>query len=190
MPGSQLRVDNVMLNPTRAGFYETLREMGADISLVNERHEAGERVADIIARHSSLEAVRVPASRVPSMIDEYPILAVLTAFAHGESRMEGLGELRVKESDRLASVQAGLAANGVEAIIEGDDLIVRGRGGVEGGGVVRTHMDHRLAMSFLVMGMASRQPVTVDDGSMIETSFPGFIPLMKGLGARFEEPVS
>jgi 3-phosphoshikimate 1-carboxyvinyltransferase len=183
-PGSQVTIDGVMTNPLRSGLLTTLQEMGADITLENRREEGGEEVADVVARYSTLHGVDVPAERAPSMIDEYPVLAVAAAFAKGETRMRGLSELRVKESDRLAAIAAGLVANGVECAIIGDDLIVRG-GPVRGGGVVETHLDHRIAMSFLVMGLASANKVTVDDETMIATSFPDFKRLMQGLGARF-----
>jgi len=160
--------------------------MGADITELDRRFEGGEDVADLRIRHSALKGVEVPAERAPSMIDEYPVLAVAAAFASGTTRMNGLDELRVKESDRLAAVAAGLAANGVAYAIEGSDLLVEGRGGlVPGNGVVVTHMDHRIAMAFLIMGLASEQPVSVDDTSFIATSFPTFVPMMEKLGARF-----
>jgi len=184
VPGSDIVVEGVMTNPLRCGLLTTLQEMGADITLDNRREEGGEEVADVRARFSSLTGVDVPAERAPSMIDEYPILAVAASFARGETRMRGLSELRVKESDRLAAIAAGLRANGVDCEIVGDDLIVRG-GAVNGGGMVETHLDHRIAMSFLVMGLASENKVTVDDETMIATSFPSFRPLMEGLGARF-----
>ena len=158
--------------------------MGADITITHRRIEGGEEVGDLRVRASQLKGVDVPAERAPSMIDEYPILAVAAAFAQGETRMRGLSELRVKESDRLQAVADGLAANGVAHRIEGDDLIVTG-GAVPGGGTVKTHLDHRIAMSFLVMGLASEKPVTVDDETMIATSFPQFRPLMAALGAAF-----
>ena len=183
-PGSRVTIDGVMTNPLRSGLLTTLQEMGADIVLENRREEGGEEVADVVARYSSLRAVDVPAERAPSMIDEYPVLAVAAAFATGETRMRGLSELRVKESDRLAAIAAGLVANGVDCAIVDDDLIVRG-GSVRGGGLVETHLDHRIAMSFLVMGLASASKVTVDDETMIATSFPDFKRLMQGLGARF-----
>lgn len=186
VPGSDVTIRNVLVNPTRTGFYETLREMGADIAYENEREECGEPVADLRVRHAPLSGVTVPASRAPSMIDEYPVLSVVAAFAAGETRMEGLAELRVKESDRLASTAAGLAACGVEHEIEGDSLTVRGDGGAPGGATVITHMDHRIAMAFLVMGLASDQAVAIDDASMIATSFTGFAGLMTGLGAVIE----
>lgn len=188
-PDSEVTVTGLTVNPTRAGLFATLREMGADIVLLNAREEGGEPVADIRARAGRLRAVEVPAARAPSMIDEYPVLAVAAAFAEGTSVMRGLAELRVKESDRLEAVRAGLLANGVMARIDGDDLIVTGGAGrVAGGGRVETHMDHRIAMAFLVMGLAAAAPVTVDDTAMITTSFPGFEPLMRGLGARFAAP--
>ncbi|GLI93854.1 3-phosphoshikimate 1-carboxyvinyltransferase [Methylocystis echinoides] len=183
-PGSDIVIEGVMTNPLRSGLLTTLQEMGADITLENRRDEGGEDVADVRARFSTLAGVDVPAERAPSMIDEYPILAVAAAFARGETRMRGLSELRVKESDRLAAIAAGLTANGVDCDIVGDDLIVRG-GQVKGGGAVETHLDHRIAMSFLVMGLAAQNKVTVDDETMIATSFPTFRPLMEGLGARF-----
>jgi len=186
-PGSEVVVEGVMTNPLRTGLLTTLTEMGAALSLENPRDEGGEQVADIRARYAgSLTGVDVPAARAPAMIDEYPILAVAAAFAKGETRMRGLAELRVKESDRLAAIAAGLRANGVDCAIEGDDLIVSGGDGkVAGGGLVETHLDHRIAMSFLVMGLAAEQPVAVDDETMIATSFPSFRALMEGLGARF-----
>jgi 3-phosphoshikimate 1-carboxyvinyltransferase len=184
---SDVVIEGVMMNPLRIGFVTTLREMGADIEILETREEGGEQVADLRVRHSALKGVAVPADRAPSMIDEYIILAVVAAFADGVTRMNGLQELRVKESDRLAATAAGLLANGVAATVEGDDLIVEGGAGAcPGGGLVATHLDHRLAMSFLVMGLASRQPVTVDDETMIATSFPTFKPLMAQLGADFD----
>ncbi len=183
-PGSDLVIENVLLNPTRTGFFETLRDMGADIEILRQHDEAGEPVGDLHIQSSDLKGVRVPPERAPSMIDEYPMLAALAAFANGETRMEGLAELKVKESDRLAATAAGLAACGVEARVEGDDLIVSGRGTVQGGGLVETQMDHRIAMAFLTLGLGAEEPVTVDDIGMIATSFPAFVPLMSGLGAQ------
>jgi 3-phosphoshikimate 1-carboxyvinyltransferase len=183
-PGSDILVEDVMMNPLRIGLIETLREMGARIEVEAEGHEGGEPVASLRVRHSELKGVTVPAARAPSMIDEYPVLAVAAAYAAGVTRMEGLHELRVKESDRLAAVAAGLAAAGVEAAIEGDDLIVTGGNGrVAGGGVALTHLDHRIAMSFLILGMASEKPMGIDDAETIATSFPAFRNLMNGLGA-------
>lgn len=187
VPGSDITVEGVLANPTRTGFYTTLQEMGGDVTFLNPREEGGEPVADIRARFSELNGVTVPADRAPSMIDEYPMLAVVSAFARGTTRMDGLAELKVKESDRLAATAAGLAANGVGAEVDGDTLTVHGAGRVPGGGLVATHLDHRMAMSFLVMGLASEKPVTVDDTAMIATSFPEFRSLMEQLGARFGE---
>jgi 3-phosphoshikimate 1-carboxyvinyltransferase len=186
VPGSDVTVAGVLVNPTRIGLYITLQEMGADLEILDVREEGGEPVADIRARFSTLKGVRVPAERAPSMIDEYPVLAVVAAFADGTTRMEGLAELKVKESDRLAATAAGLAANGVRAEIDGDTLTVHGTAAVAGGGLVATHLDHRMAMAFLVMGLASAAPVSVDDTAMIATSFPEFRSLMETLGARFE----
>ena len=188
VPGSEVAIDGVLVNPTRTGFYTTLKEMGADIVFRNEREEGGEPVADILVRYSRLEGVRVPPERAPSMIDEYPVLACLAAFAEGETRMEGLAELKVKESDRLAATAAGLAGNGVTAKVEGDTLIVGGGRGVRGGGVVATHLDHRIAMAFLTLGLGAERPVTVDDADTIATSFPEFRTLMERLGATFTVP--
>jgi 3-phosphoshikimate 1-carboxyvinyltransferase len=186
VPGSDVTVEGILFNPTRTGFYTTLREMGADLTLLNMREEGGEPIADVRARGSKLKGVRVPPERAPSMIDEYPVLAAMAGFADGVTRMEGLAELKVKESDRLAATAAGLTANGVEATVDGDTLIVKGAGKVAGGGTVATHLDHRIAMAFLTMGLASDRPVTVDDTRMIATSFPEFLGLMQHLGARYE----
>jgi 3-phosphoshikimate 1-carboxyvinyltransferase len=183
VPGSELILADVMTNPLRTGLITTLREMGADIETLDLRSDVGEEMADIRVRASALRGVEVPAGRAPSMIDEYPVLAVAASFAEGTTVMRGLKELRVKESDRLAAVADGLRANGVEFEIDGDDLIVHGRGRAPGGGTVVTHMDHRIAMAFVVMGLASEQPVKVDDVSFIATSFPGFVAMMRGLGA-------
>jgi len=184
VPGSDIVVEGVMMNPLRTGLLETLGEMGAHIEALDRRVEGGEEVADLRVRHGTLRGVDVPAARAPSMIDEYPILAVAAAFASETTRMRGLSELRVKESDRLAAVAAGLSAAGVDCLIEGDDLIVEG-GRPRGGGLVSTEMDHRIAMSFLVMGLASREPMAIDDAAMIATSFPEFRPTMERLGAQF-----
>jgi 3-phosphoshikimate 1-carboxyvinyltransferase len=183
VPGSDVLIEGVMDNPLRTGLVTTLLEMGANIEFLNRRTEGGESVTDLRVTGSVLRGIDVPADRAPSMIDEFPVLAVAAAFAQGTTRMRGLSELRVKESDRLAAVHAGLIANGVDAEIEGDDLIVHG-GPVRGGGEVATHLDHRIAMSFLVMGLAAEKPVSVDDGAMIATSFPTFVPLMAALGAE------
>jgi 3-phosphoshikimate 1-carboxyvinyltransferase len=182
-PGSEVILEGVMLNPLRTGLLTTLAEMGASIAYLERRTEGGEEVADILVRSSALRGVEVPAARAPSMIDEYPVLAVAAAFAEGTTVMRGLKELRVKESDRLAATAALLRVNGAEVDIEGDDLIVQGRGRAAGGGLVITHMDHRIAMSALVMGLASEKPVKIDDGAFIATSFPGFVELMSSLGA-------
>lgn len=184
VPGSEVILDGVMLSPLRTGLFTTLREMGAKIAEENKRDDGGEEVADLRVSYSTLKGVEVPAARAPSMIDEYLILAVAAAFAEGTTRMRGLKELRVKESDRLEATAAMLRVNGVKAEIEDDDLIVHGGGGVTGGGTVNTHMDHRIAMSALMMGLASKEPVRIDDSAFIATSFPGFVDLMKGLGAN------
>ena len=183
---SEVTVENMLLNETRTGLIVTLQEMGADISIFNERVSGGEPVGDVTARSSKLSGIVVPAARAPSMIDEYPVLAVAAAFADGVTKMQGLHELRVKESDRLAAVAAGLHANGV-AHATGDDWLEVTGGKVAGGGTIVTHLDHRIAMAFLVMGLASDEPVTVDDGNVMATSFPGFREFMEGLGARFED---
>jgi 3-phosphoshikimate 1-carboxyvinyltransferase len=183
VPGSEVILTDVMTNPLRTGLIVTLREMGAHIEALDLRSDGGEEMADLRVRASALRGVEVPAARAPSMIDEYPVLAVAASFAQGTTVMRGLKELRVKESDRLSAVADGLAANGVEVEIEGDDLIVHGKGLLAGGGTVATHMDHRIAMAFLVMGLASEKPVRVDDAAIIATSFPGFSSLMRGLGA-------
>jgi len=185
-PGSAIALPGLGLNPLRAGLFDTLREMGARIAVENAREESGEPVGDLRVASSALEGVEVPADRAPAMIDEYPILAVAAACARGTTVMRGLGELRVKESDRLAAVASGLATCGV-AVEEGpDSLTVRGTGAAPpGGATVACQLDHRIAMSFLVLGLASERPVTVDDDRPIETSFPGFAAAMAGLGARF-----
>ena len=180
---SDIILEAVMTNPLRTGLYATLREMGANIEVLETRGDGGEEVADLRVRNSALKGVDVPAERAPSMIDEYPILAVAASFAEGTTRMRGLQELRVKESDRLAATAGMLRAVGVEVAIEGDDLIVQGKGRPAGGGEVATYMDHRIAMSALVMGLASENPVRIDDAAFIATSFPGFIEVMRSLGA-------
>lgn len=183
VPGSELVLEAVMTNPLRTGLFTTLREMGAQIETLQTRDDGGEEVADLRVVTSQLKGVDVPAERAPAMIDEYVVLGVAAAFAEGITRMRGLKELRVKESDRLEATADMLRVNGVNVAIEGDDLIVHGKGKVAGGGEVKTHMDHRIAMSALVMGLASEQPVRVDDSAFIATSFPGFIELMRSLGA-------
>jgi len=186
VPGSEISLPAILLNPRRAGLIETLLEMGADVRIQNRRTSGGEEIGDLVVRHSRLKGVVVPAARAPSMIDEYPILAVAAAFAHGKTLMLGLEELRVKESDRLAAILAGLHANGVSAHESENNLTVEGASKVPGGGLVETHMDHRIAMSFLTLGMASEKSVTVDDAAMIATSFPEYPDLMAGLGADME----
>ncbi len=184
VPGSELRLPDVGTNPLRFGLFETLREMGADVTLENARIEAGEPVADLVVRHGRLKGIDVPPERAPSMIDEYPILAVAAAFAEGTTRMHGLGELRVKESDRFTVMLHGLAACGVRVEAEGDTMIVHGGANPRGGARIAVELDHRIAMSFLVLGMATAEPVAVDDIEAVATSFPGFVDLMNGLGAR------
>jgi 3-phosphoshikimate 1-carboxyvinyltransferase len=184
-PGSDVLVENVGVNPLRAGLYTTLKEMGASLAFENEREVGGEPVADLHVRGGALKGVEVPPERAPTMIDEYPILAVAAACAEGTTRMLGLAELRAKESDRLSSVAAGLAVNGVRHEMGADFLMVQGDGRPPvGGGLVRTHLDHRIAMAFLVLGLVARDAVAVDDGAPIDTSFPGFAALMNGLGAK------
>ena len=187
VPGSEVTIGNVGLNPTRAGLIASLREMGADITLQNQRTEGGEPVADLQVRASPLTGADIPPERAPTMIDEYPILAVAASCAKGRTIMRGLAELRVKESDRLTAIATGLAACGVRITVEGDDLIVDGSGNFPAGGArIATQLDHRIAMAFLVMGLAANQPVAIDDSRPIATSFPDFVPLMARLGAGFE----
>ncbi len=188
-PGSDVLVPGIGLNPTRAGLFTTLREMGADLTYENEREEGGEPVADLRARYSpDMKGVTVPADRAASMIDEYPVLSVVAANATGTTMMGGVKELRVKESDRIDAMARGLRANGV-TVEEGEDwwsVEGLGAGNVPGGGTCESFLDHRIAMSFMVMGLAAQAPVSVDDGSPIATSFPIFEPLMAGLGAKLE----
>ena len=190
-PGSEITVQGMLLNPLRIGLLDTLGEMGADLSVTNIRDEGGETVADITARHSALKGVEVPPERAPSMIDEYPILGIAAAFASGRTVMRGIGEMRVKESDRIALMAAGLTACGVGVEEEAEALTVVGaKGGnhlVAGGAAVTTHGDHRIAMSHLILGLAADAPVSVDEPGMIATSFPGFVDLMCGLGAEISE---
>lgn len=187
-PGSEVTVEGVMLNVLRTGLFDTLREMGADLTITNRRDASGEEVGDITARHSALKGVVVPPGRAPSMIDEYPILAVAAAFANGETVMRGVGEMRVKESDRIALMANGLKACGVEVEEEPEGFIVRGTGEAPlGGGTITTHGDHRIAMSHLVLGLAAREAVSVDEPGMIATSFPTFASLMRGLGGDIAE---
>ncbi|MGR3780330.1 MAG: 3-phosphoshikimate 1-carboxyvinyltransferase, partial [Albimonas sp.] len=187
--GSEVRLPGIAMNPTRTGLIATLQEMGADLALEQTREEGGEPSADVVARFSTLRGVEVPPERAPSMIDEYPVLAVLAAFAEGKTVMRGIGELRVKESDRIDAVARGLEACGVTVEETEDSLTVHGMGpgGMPGGGTVATHLDHRIAMSFLVGGLAAKRPVSVDDGGPIATSFPDFRPLMARLGAEIGE---
>ena len=182
VPGSQVTVEGVMLNPLRTGLFETWREMGADLTITNRRTAGGEEVGDVTARHSRLKGVVVPPERAASMIDEYPVLAAVAAFAAGPTVMRGIGEMRVKESDRIALMAAGLQACGVAVEEEPEGFTVTG-GPVRGGATVVTHGDHRIAMSHLILGLAAAEPVTVDEPAMIATSFPGFVELMRGLGA-------
>lgn len=185
-PDSEITINNVCMNPHRIGLYTTLMEMGADITIANERTQAGDKVADITARSSKLKGIKVPALRAPSMIDEYPILAVAASVAEGVTVMEGLAELKVKESNRLQAIFDGLVANGVKCEIGDESIVVYG-GKVQGGAMVKTHMDHRIGMSFLVMGLVAQNPISVDDGSMINTSFPAFAELMNRVGANIKE---
>jgi 3-phosphoshikimate 1-carboxyvinyltransferase len=184
VPGSDVFLPDVMTNPLRTGLIATLREMGGAIETEELRQDGGEAMAGLRVRASSLRGVEVPPERAPAMIDEYPVLAVAASFAEGTTTMRGLKELRVKESDRLAATAAMLRANGIAAEISGDDLFVHGQGRPPGGGLVMTHMDHRIAMAALVLGLATEKPVTVDDAGFIATSFPGFAELMRGLGGE------
>jgi 3-phosphoshikimate 1-carboxyvinyltransferase len=186
-PGSEVTVEGMLLNPLRIGLLETLGDMGADLAVTNVRDEGGETVADVTARYSQLEGVETPPERAPSMIDEYPILAVAAAFARGRTVMRGVGELRVKESDRIALMAAGLKACGVEVEEGPDHMTVAGAASVRGGARVVTHGDHRIAMSHLILGQAAGEPVSVDEPGMIATSFPGFVELMRGLGGAISE---
>jgi 3-phosphoshikimate 1-carboxyvinyltransferase len=185
--GSEVTVENVMLNPTRIGLIETLLEMGGDITIDNRRNVGGEEVGDLLVKASELKGVDVPPERAPSMIDEYQVLAMAAAFADGQTTMNGIGELRVKESDRVAATAAGLKANGVEVAEEPNSLVVTGMAKVPGGGQVETRLDHRTAMSFLVLGLAAENPVDVDDAGPIATSFPGFRTSLTDLGAHFDD---
>ncbi|VAV86992.1 3-phosphoshikimate 1-carboxyvinyltransferase [hydrothermal vent metagenome] len=184
---SQVTILNVLLNPTRIGLIDSLREMGGSISIENRRESGGEQIGDIVVSSSQLSGITVPAGRAPSMIDEYPVLAVAATFASGTTRMEGIGELRVKESDRLEFVADGLEKNGVNVRSGSDWLEVDGSATVKGGGFVATGLDHRIAMSFLVLGLATENPVTIDDGNIIATSFPVFEDLMRDIGCKIKE---
>ncbi|MCX2724349.1 3-phosphoshikimate 1-carboxyvinyltransferase [Roseibium salinum] len=190
VPGSDVVIENVLLNEHRTGLITTLIEMGGDIEILNRRQAGGEEVGDLRVRASRLKGITVPAERAPSMIDEYPVLSVAAAFAEGDTFMPGLEELRVKESDRLAAVARGLEANGIPCVETEDTLTVTGGANNIGGGTVTTHLDHRIAMSFLVLGMAAHKPVTVDDGAVIATSFPSFTALFEGLGAKLSANAS
>ena len=186
VPGSRITITNVGMNPTRAGLVKILQAMGADISVVQPRTVGGEPVADLHVRHSTLTGIEVPADSAPSMIDEYPILFVAAAFAQGRTVMRGLDELRVKESDRIAVMAAGLAACGVACTEHDDGLSIDGTGGdpVSGGAIVAASLDHRIAMSLAILGLHARRSVTVDDSRPIATSFPGFVAMMEALGTR------
>ena len=186
VPGSEVTIANVGINPTRAGLIGVLQAMGADITVARERIVGGEPVADLVVRHSPLTGIEVPPEVAPSMIDEFPILFVAAAFAQGRTVMRGLEELRVKESDRIAVMARGLAACGVTVAETADGLVVTGSGGdpVPGGIMVAAELDHRIAMSFAILGLHSRQPVAIDDARPIATSFPGFVAMMRGLGAE------
>ncbi len=193
VPGSEITITNVLVNPSRIGLYLSLREMGAKITFTNQREVSGEPVADLHVQASVLKGVSVPAERAPSMIDEYPILAIAAAYAEGATVLSGLAELRVKESNRLSAIAAGLQACGVRVEEGTDSLTVHGRGGegpasvaIPGGAQILSHHDHRLAMSFLVMGLAAKDPITVDGADMIATSFPGFVDTMTALGANIQ----
>ena len=189
VPGSEIILEDVGLNPLRAGFFATIDEMGAGTDVLDHSVIGGERTGMLRIRHAALRGISPPGERAAAMIDEYPILAALAAFADGDTVLSGAAELRVKESDRIALTVAGLRACGVDADERPDGLIVRGRGpgSVKGGARVRTHGDHRIAMSFLVLGLAAREPVTVDEAEMIATSFPDFAAFMRGLGADIVE---
>jgi len=183
VPGSVVTVEGVMLNPQRTGLFESWVEMGADLTIANRRESGGEAVGDVTARHSALKGVVVPEGRAASMIDEYPILAATASFAEGTTVMRGVGEMRVKESDRIALMVAGLRACGVAVEEEPEGFLVNG-GPVPGGATVHTAHDHRIAMSHLVLGLAADEAVTVDEPGMIATSFPGFVAMMRGLGGN------
>ena len=187
VPGSTLTIRDVGMNPLRAGLYASLREMGADIEFRALREQGGEPVADMVVRAGGLRGIEVPVDRAPTMIDEYPILAVAAACAEGETVMRGIAELRLKECDRLTAMAEGLAACGVGVEAGEDYLVIEGCGGPPpGGGTIATQLDHRIAMAFLVLGMAAQMPVNIDDGAPIDTSFPGFVPLLNGLGAHID----
>ena len=184
---SNVTVKNVLMNPTRDGIYKSLEEMGAKIDFTNKKFQAGEDVHDILVESSHLKAIDVPASRAPSMIDDYPVLAVAASIAEGTSIFRGLSELKVKESNRLSGIKHFLEVNGVNVAIKNDDLIIEGNPkGIKGGGIINTNLDHRIAMSSLILGLISDSPVSIDDTKTIDTSFPGFINLMRALGAKIK----
>ena len=189
VPGSDIIVENVMMNPTRTGLFETLTEMGAFIRADNFRSSGGEIIADIHVKHSRLHGVTVPPERAPSMIDEYPILAVAAAHASGTTIMRGIAEMRVKESDRISATVALLKGNGVNTTEFEDGFSVTG-GPVAGGGTVVTHHDHRIAMSALILGLNAKAPISIDDGAMIATSFPTFFDVMSSIGAPMSGPTA
>ncbi len=189
-PGSDICIENVMMNPTRTGLFETLAEMGGDIRADNFRKSGGEVIADLHVRHSMLRGVTVPPQRAPAMIDEYPILAVAAAFARGTTIMDGIEELRVKESDRISATVELLRRNGVDITESAGGMRVRGGTDIVGGAEVKTYHDHRIAMSALILGLAAQNPVTIDDASMIATSFPSFFELMETIGAKIERPAA
>ena len=184
---SNVTVKNVLMNPTRDGIYKSLEEMGAKIDFTNKKFQAGEDVYDILVESSHLKAIDVPASRAPSMIDDYPVLAVAASIAEGTSIFRGLSELKVKESNRLSGIKHFLEVNGVNVAIKNDDLIIEGNPkGIKGGGIINTNLDHRIAMSSLILGLISDSSVSIDDTKTIDTSFPGFINLMRALGAKIK----
>ena len=184
---SNVTVKNVLMNPTRDGIYTSLKEMGAKIDFTNKKSQAGEDIYDILVESSHLKAIDVPASRAPSMIDDYPVLAVAASVAEGTSIFRGLSELKVKESNRLSGIKHFLEVNGVNVAIKNDDLIIEGNPkGIKGGGIIITNLDHRIAMSSLILGLISDSPVSIDDAKTIDTSFPGFINLMRALGAKIK----
>ena len=187
VPSSNVKLKSIGLNPLRTGLLKTLQEMGGEIKIYNERFEGGEPVGDLEVSSSSLKGIVVPASRAPSMIDEYPILAVAAAFSLGETHLQGLGELRVKESDRLSAIAEGLSLAGVKVSEIEDSLLIKSTGKVTGGVTIKTSLDHRIAMAFLVLGMAAENPIIIDDSEMIDTSFPDFIALMNRMGASIKE---
>ena len=186
VPGSSVEVHDLLVNPLRTGLFEALEEMGAEVELADEGLRSGEIIATLRIGQAALQAIEVAAPRIPAMIDEVPLLAVAAAFADGETVIHGLAELRHKESDRLGAIVAGLAACGVAAVVHGDSLHVFGRGKVRGGANVLAQGDHRIAMAFLVLGLASEEAVAVDSAGMIATSFPGFVESMRALGAAIE----